>query len=806
MARRFRWSRLMLGLVLLLALVLAGGYAWLWQADQYQRDGVLRLAALDAPVRVVRDELGVPYIHAQSLDDAFRAQGFVTAQDRLFQLEITRYLSHGRLAELIGEPGLDMDVRVRVAGVPRHARRHAALLQGEERRRRELYLEGMNAYIREHADEHPVSLRLLGVKPEPWSVEDTVTLNYFLNLVSSANLDAEVVSQTIVDRVGPQRAAEISQLTVNPDDESEQAGRPAGSAGVVRLQTVVGSAREPWPLRLGSNHWVTGPKRSAGGAPIVVNDPHMDSRTLPGNWHPIALITPGLRAVGVAGAGIPGLGVARTDRIAYGVTNSYGDVMDLFVETEDPANPGHYLEGEDSVPFEIIEETIRVRARGSEAGFRDVPLHIRLTRRGPVISDHEAMLGFAMQMARGKLLSLRWSVPETMRPDDSGGTDVMLARSVAEAGERIARVNAPYNYVVADVDGNIAQFTAGRVPVRRVGDGSTPLPVTGAADAWAGMIPFAQMPGVVNPPRGWAGTANHRTLPADYPYAYSTYFAASWRYRRMLELLDGPAPISAEDHWRFLWDAKNTMAAKLAPVMARALAAHTDTRDMAELLTAWDAVDDPDAVAPTIFQATYREFARLTFADELGAEVAALMLDSFYYWHERLARLSGDNDNHWFDDVTTDARETRDELFYRAALLARAELSERLGPDMHDWRWGAVHVVTFFGPIIPGKAAAALLGGGTSPKAGSGETLNRGSYRYAEPFDAVFIASLRFVADLGDPDKVMGLVSGGVSGRQFDPHLKDQLDAWKSGEPRYWWFSDEAIRAHAVSELTLEPN
>jgi len=177
-------------------------------------------------VRVVRDEQGVPYIFAQSLDDVFRAQGFVTAQDRLFQLELNRYLAHGRLAELIGEPGLGMDVRVRVAGIPRHAQRHAALLRGEEKRRRELYLEGMNAYILEHADEHPVALRLMGITPQPWTLEDSVTLSYFLNLVSSANLVAEAISQAIVDKVGPERAAEITQLTVNPDDESERAGRP----------------------------------------------------------------------------------------------------------------------------------------------------------------------------------------------------------------------------------------------------------------------------------------------------------------------------------------------------------------------------------------------------------------------------------------------------------------------------------------------------------------------------------------------------------------------------------------------------
>jgi len=273
----------------------------------------------------------------------------------------------------------------------------------------------------------------------------------------------------------------------------------------------------------------------------------------------------------------------------------------------------------------------------------------------------------------------------------------------------------------------------------------------------------------------------------------------------MKELLDGSDQIGAEDHWRFLWDTKNTMAAELVPIMVAALAAHDDTRQMADLLRTWDTMDRPDAVAPTIFQVTYRAFARLTFEDELGADIAGRMLDSYYFWQERLARLCRENQNAWFDDITTSERETRDDRFHHAALLARDELTDLLGPDMQGWHWGKLHTVTFFSPIIPGKFAADLLGGGTLPKDGSGETINRATYRFAEPFDAVYIASLRFVADLADPDKVMAVVSGGVSGRQFDPNLKDQLEAWQSGEPRYWWFSDDAIRAHTRHELRLEP-
>jgi penicillin amidase len=794
-----RTRKLVLAAFVVVLAALGAAWAWLWQADQFRADGTMQLAVLDAPVRVLRDGQGVPYIFAQSLDDAFRAQGFVTAQDRLFQIEFTRYLSHGRLAELIGEAGLRSDVPLRVAGVPRHARRHAALLAGEERRRRELYLEGLNAYIREHADEHPVGLRILGIEPQPWTLEDSVTLSYFLNWSSSANLAAELISQSILDRVGPEKAAQIAQLTVNPDDGSEQTARPVAVTARLGLQPGDWLMTEPRAHQLGSNNWVMSGTRSPRGAPIVANDPHVDSRTLPGIWHPVGLITPQLRAVGAAGAGIPGLAVGRTDRIAYGVTNSYGDVIDLFIEKLDPRDPGRYLEGEASLPFEVIEETLRIRERGSASGYREMPLKIRLTRRGPVISDH------GMGLPDGTLLSLRWSVPEAQRPDDSGGTDLMLARSVEEARQAVGRINAPYNYVVADVDGNIARLTGGRIPVRLRGDGSTPLPVTDGSDAWGGMIAWEAMPGVVNPPRGWAGNANHRVLPGGYPYAYSTYFAASWRYRRIVELLDRAGPVAAEQHWRFMWDTRNVMAAQMVPAMVAALADREDTGAMAEVLRNWDLIDHPDAVAPTVFQAISREFARLTFEDELGADVTARMLESWYYWQERLVRLAADNEEPWFDDVATPQRETRDDLLRRAAVLAGEDLRQRLGANTSDWRWGRAHTVTFFSPLVPGKWAAGIFGGGTFPKDGSGETLNRAIYKYAAPYETGTIASMRFVADLADPDKVMAVLSGGASGRQFSPHLDDQLDAWRSGEPAYWWFSDQAIEAQARHELRLAP-
>lgn len=794
------FRKILIGFAVLLLLLVATAAIYLQRVNDYQADGRIDLDILDRPVTVIRDESGVPYIYAQSMDDALRAQGFIAAQDRLSQIEFTKYMSGGRLAELIGPAGLRTDIRHRVVGIPRHGKRHAALLTPEARRSIQYFLDGLNAYIENQVHEHPLGLRLMGIEATPWTIEDAMTMRYFLHWSSTGNLESELITQALVDRLGAERAAEISQLTINPDAEGSSAFRASpDSWSVAGLRITDPGWFQPLSERFaaGSNQWVFSPGRSTTGAPVLANNPHIDARRLPGIWHPVALITPEFRVVGAAGPGTPGFAVARTSHIAFGVTNSNGDGLDLFIEREDPERPGYYLEGERSLPFETIEETLLVRDR-STGGYREQPLVIRLTRRGPVISDH------GMSLEDGRVISMRWAVPETMEPDP-GSLPLLRARNVSEAGAAIARIAAYYNYVVADMDGNIAHFTAGPVPIRLRGDGSAPLEVMDGSDAWAGMIPADEMPGAINPARGWVGNANHRTLPADYPYAYSTHFAHSWRYRRMLQLLDKPGKFSPDDHWQFMRDVGNTMAEAIVPLMVPALLAHEDTRELGEILSGWDYVDDPDAVAPTIFHATYRSFARRVFTDELGEELAMRMLQHVYYWQDRLYRMIEANESDWFDDVDTEAIETRDELFYLAALDAVGELSATLGSDPQEWRWGRVHTVTFFSPLIPGEAAASILGAGTHPMFGSTETMNRGKFSFNDPYAATYIDSMRFVADLSDPDKVWAVLAGGVSGRQFDPHLKDQVGPWLSGEPHYLWFSDEAIEAHAQSALLLTP-
>jgi penicillin G amidase len=773
--------------------------------NSYQEEGTLVLPGLKEPVTVVRDEKGMAYIHAGNLEDAIMAQGFITAQDRLFQMELTRLVATGRICELAGDAAKPLAIRMKTIGFLRNAEKQARLLDPGTKVLFQKYLEGVNAFIELRPGERHLEFRLAGIRPTPWLIEDSLAVAYLMSWETAANLSTEIIALMLAEKVGLEKAREIFPLNVNPDEGPQGAGETAAAAsGWVPLsldqdEKVQGYLGER-PMRLGSNNWCVGPSLSEGGKPILANDPHLDARMLPGPWYPIGLITPDVRAVGVSIPGIPALMIGRTEHVAFGITNAYGDNQDLYVETLDPLDPERYLEGDRSLPFERVEETLRIRDRKSPGGFREEKLTVRLTRRGPVISD--VLNGLETR----KALSLRW-LPFEYTDPRAGLHPMLEARSISEFRETLKCVDTLLlNFVFADKEGNIGWHVSGKIPIRANGDGTVPSEVRDGGDDWIGHVPFDQMPRSQNPETGWVGTCNHKVVKSDYPYYYSSHVSPSHRYERLKQLLDGGGLTSADDHWEFQRDMMNLMAERIAPLMAEALKAHEETKEMGEILFAWDFRDDPDKAGPAIFQAVYREFALLVFEDELGENLARTMLDNWYFWVERLQAMVLEGSSPWFDNVkTVGVIESRDDLFYEAALRAGEKLSASLGKDPARWLWGKIHRMEFFSPIRRKGIGKGLLGAGSHVAPGSGETLYRGMYGFNEPFDVTVSASLRMVVDLGDEDKVLAVLPGGVSGRLFHPHARDQVEAFMNGDKVYWWFSDKAIKEHARTSLALAP-
>jgi penicillin amidase len=769
--------------------------------NSFQSEGTLILPGLKAPVTVHRDEKGMAYIYAQDMHDAVMAQGFVTAQDRLFQMELTRLFATGRICEMAGEEAKPLAIRMKTIGFLRNAKKHAELLDPETRAFFQKYLDGVNAFINLRPKEHHLEFKLAGIKPTPWNIEDSLAVFYLMSWNSAANLDTEIIAQMLVEKLGFEKAKDIFPLNLNPDEAPGPAVRSAIPAWIPlaleKDESILAYLKDR-SLRLGSNNWSAGSRLSAGGKPIVANDPHLDARMLPGPWYPCGLITSQFRAVGANIPGLPGIVVGRTGHAAFGLTNAYGDIQDLYVETVDPKDPDRYMEGEKSLPFAVIEETISIKDKGSPQGYREEKIKVRLTRRGPVIS------GLLPGLKTQKVMTLRFAPFESMDPC-IGIPRMLASKSFPDFEENIKRLNIiMLNVAFADSEGNIGWHVSGKLPMRSKGDGTIPYPVTDSEDNWMGYVPFEEMPHSLNPERGWVGTCNHKTITKDYPYYYSSHLSPSYRYERLKELLDAPKPKTAENHWQYQRDTVNLMAKRIAPLMAKALAAHEETKAMGEILSRWDYRDDPDKAAPAIFQSVYRHFAFLVFQDELGDDLAKTMLDDWYFWQERLQAMVLEGTSLWFDNVRTDkVKETRDELFCQAGLKAAQDLGSSVGKDPQQWLWGKIHQMEFVSPIRRKGFGKGLVGGGSHPAPGSCETLYRGIYGFNEPFGVTVSASLRMVADLSDEDKVLAVLPGGVCGRLFHPHTKDQVEAFMNGEKMYWWFSDKAIKDHSRTVLNL---
>ncbi len=802
MLKLVKW--VLVGLLTLIVAAAIGAYLMVRSAGHPQVEGSLKLAGLSAPVKVLRDELGVPYIFAANTPDLIRAQGFITAQNRLMQMELFRATWRGELAATFGADALTSDIRMRVLGIRRNGDRHAAKIDAGSRALLQQYVDGVNAYVGDNTADHPIELKLAGLAPAPWSVADLVTLVHFVHFTHSTNFKAEIVAQKLIDKLGLERAKEIFPLTVNPDwtERSASLGQGAGERLGVEWSDLAVAPETLNHQGLGSNNWAIGPTRSASGKAMVVNDPHLDSRILPGSWHPIGLFSPEVQAVGAALPGMPGILVGRTKHVAFGVTNAYGDVQDLYIETVDPADPGRYLDGGKSVPFEVITETIKVKDKAAPGGLRDEVLRIRLTRRGPVITDH-AGLG-----PKGdKLLVLRSTDAEVLGPV-LGIEGLLTAPDAAALDRELQKMDLMmFNFVFGDDQGAIAHRATGAVPIRAGGVGSIPhAPPADGSDDWTGFIPKDRMPGMMNPARAWVGTANNDTTPQGFEWYYTNYVAPNYRYRRMGEVLGKAQKMTVDDHWKLMTDDRNLQSDVLRGAIVAALKADPAQKDLAAILEPWDGVDRAEQAAPLVYQALYREIALGTFTNKLGEETALDMLSTWYFWQQRFDTFVATPDSPWFDDpATADRRETLADVIRAAAPKARAAIEASQGKDPATWRWGKAHTLRFVSPLRRSGAGQELLGGFTVERPGSGETLNRGVYDFQKPYDVNFFASMRVVTDFADLDKIDAVVAGGVSERHFQPHQNDQAKLLVANERRSWWFNPAKAEANAKTSLQLVP-
>lgn len=785
-----------LALLLALSGLLAGGGYLFLHRRHPTYDGLITVPGLSAEVSIYRDRWGVPHIYAQSADDLFFAQGYVHAQDRLWQMDFQRRAGHGRLAEVLGESALDSDRFFRTLGLSHAAAKDWALLDETARAALEAYAVGVNAFIEGHRECLPAEFVLLEFEPEPWKPMDSLVWGKMIAWSQGFNWPTELLRARLIAALGEARTAELAPPY--PDDAPLILPPEVSGYSGLSHATLPDLA---WGLPLGgepgqgSNSWVVDGTLTATGHPLLANDPHMPLG-LPALWYEIGLHGGGYDVVGFSLPSAPGVIIGHNAHIAWGLTNALADTQDLYLEKLNPANPQQYQYQGQWLAMEVLREEIAVKDR-----LEPVVLPVRLTRHGPLLDDVVGSLEAPV--------ALRWT-----GLDGSPLFQAVLHLNQATdwPSFRAALANwtvSPQNFVYADTAGNIGYQLAGRVPVRTQGQGTVPVPGWTGEYEWSAEVPFDELPHALNPPTHFLVMANNKIVSHNYPHFLSSEWAAPYRARRIADLIQATDQHTADSFRAMQADVYALPAETLMPyLLTLEPEGWLSERAMRDLLSDWDYRLTSESGAAAVFQVFYRYLVEAVFADELGPALFHEYLRYGDVHHPALERIVPDANNPWFDDVTTPARETRDDILRQAFAAALDELGRHHG-DLHtNWHWGDLHRITFVHQPLGESGTAALerlVNRGPYPVGGSPFTVNAQVFSFTTPFDVTYGPACRQIVDLGDADGSRSQISTGQSGQPFHRHYDDQMRPWIAVESHPMLWTREAIEKAHVAQLVLRP-
>ena len=799
------------------------------------KDGEIQLSALDAPVEIYRDSSGVPHIYASTEHDLFFAQGYVHAQDRFWQMDFWRHVGSGRLAEMFGESQLDTDKFLRTLGWARVAQEELATLDPAAIKVLDDYAAGVNAYLDDHQGselslEYAI-LKLLtpDYKPEPWMPLHTLTWAKAMAWDLGGNMDSEIERALLLKTLSSQQLSEI--VPAYPADHpvivpSPNVGAflngekpnmvsllPQIAAQLRRVENYTTGLEAVLGRRgqeIGSNNWVISGARTSTGLPLLANDPHLGVQ-MPSIWYEVGLhCVPKndqcpYNVVGFSFASAPGVVVGHNDRIAWGVTNVGPDVQDLFIERINPQNPNQYEVNGQWVDFEVVHETLQV------AGGEPVDLAVRYTRHGPVISDTYGNLedfsaNAGIDLPETYVIALRWTALEPSRTFPALWK-LNLAENYEDFRAAVRDFDVPsQNFVYADVDGNIAYQTPGRIPIRAGGDGTLPSPGWTDEYEWLGYIPFEELPFAYNPPQGYIVTANNAVVGPDYPYLLTTEWDYGYRAQRIVDLIEGASgPIDIAWMQKSQGDDMDLNAETLLPVLMEIPLGDERLEKARSLLVGWDGQNTMDSAPAALFEVFWKNLLAVTFHDDLPED---------YWpggggrWFEVMRQLVIKPDSPWWDDKATQNVENRDQMFQQAFALAVSELESKLGKNPAEWAWGDLHTVTFRNQSLGKSGIApieALFNRGPFSTNGGDSIVNATGWDATDPYQLDSLPSMRMVVDLSNLANSITIHTTGQSGHAYHPHYIDMADLWRNIQYHPMLWERSQVETAAEGYLKLVP-
>lgn len=775
-------------LIIILAtiLVLAAG------AYLYLRTGLpdyttnLTAASLTAPVSIERNRFAVPTVTAKNMDDLYFAWGYVNAQDRMFQMEFTRRVGQGRIAEFAGEDALSKDIFLRSVRFHDRAKDYAKALDPRYRVLYQRYVDGINHYLDTKGPN--LYMKLLGMKKEKWEIADSVLVGAMLNWSLAYNMKHELLYHRILKKVGKEKGMELLNFLPpgSPTIIDDRVASIMTTMNEEKLATLVGEFDWLLGSRSASNNWVIGPKKTAHGGAILCTDMQVHNSKLPNDFYYIRVKAGDFEATGAQVAGVPFISSGYNKHLAWGLTNQGADMVDLFVEKINWEKKTYRHKGKD-IALTAKEHVFQIKKKGP------VTKTIYYAGVKPVLSEVFKDLGFDV--------SLDWTGFDYFNSD--GFFMINAAKNYAEFMEGAKNIRmSPQNLVYADDKGNIAYRVIGSLPVREKDTGNIIQDGERVSRNWKGNIPDDKYPLVKNPPRGFIATANNKNV-KDYPFELNATYAPSYRYENIARMLRDKNGIDVDYAKKMQTDTHTVLSRRIIAIVKKHV--KVDMKDAMnkkayDMLLAWDGNSAIDSAASSIYNTFYVRFAWQTLADELGPELAKEYISERYISMERFLEMV-DKGSSFFDDISTPTKETVSDIATRAFNETCSLLEIQFGSkDPSLWKWGKIHKIRFDHPLGQSALLRPFVNYGPLSFEGDGETNNRARFNeVAPPYIADLASAPRMVIRFDPKPKAYMMLITGENEYFMSKHNTDMTDAWLRHD--YFCMEDEK----AQYSMTMSP-
>ncbi len=781
----------------------AAGYVW-WTRSLPATQGSVAMPGLSAETRVIRDRFGVPHIFAASMNDAMRVLGYLHAQDRLFQMDITRRVSQGRLAAVIGQAGVSYDLLFRTLDLAGLARSSLSALSPEARSQLDAYAAGVNAWLAEgHA--LPAEYAILGFTPEPWKPEDSLLWGKAMAWKLSANWRQDALRARLAARYDrarlermfpkpfPEWPVSIEPRLSGPAtraDATSPKTRPTGNAAKAAALDFAELLALPVIGHGASNEWVVDGSRTVTGKPLLANDPHLELN-IPIIWYLARITTPQLTVTGATAPGVPAVVLGQNGHIAWGFTTTESDTQDLFIETLDPKQPGAYLTADGPKPLAI--ETLQIQVKGAAP----VTLQRRVTQHGPIISDISTDVA-----DDGHPVSLAWTGLGNADTTAEALFRLNRAQSREEFLSALRLYQSPaQNIVFAATDGTIGFVNVGAVPIRKSGDGRYPVDGASGAFDWTGLVPFEGWPQLFNPPAGAIVNANNMVASLDYPYWLGYDQGPGFRAMRILELLGARERHNIASFSAIQMDIQAIHARDFVPYLLKLQPDTPLAAQALDLIRKWDFKAADDLPQPLILDWWLRRMNMHllrsgldALAPTVGGLNAAAVIDVLRHP----------------DGFCNGAAESDCMGAVKAAFAETLrELSDRYGGDASRWRWGDEHRALMENQVMDRVPGFKALFNYDFPSDGGFYSVSRGGNTGPvdpeHPLRRNSGAGFRGIYDLADPSQSRFIIATGESGHPLSPHYADQLPLWRRGEGIRLQVSEAELMDEHGEVLTFRP-